>query len=104
MGLLGFITVASYFDNSRYPPRYFRQMIEAIVLVGVFGLVGFSFIDNAGHAGGLVSGLFLGWFFLRKNEQRTKKKDRRLKLAGAVALLALGFISAIAVYQMMVKI
>jgi len=101
MGLLGFITIAAYFDETRYPPRYFRQMIEAIVLVGVFGLVGFSFIDNAGHAGGLVSGLFLGWFFLRKNEQPIKEKERRLKLAGAVALLALGVISAIAVYRMM---
>lgn len=102
MGLLGFITIAAYFDKTRYPPRYFRQMIEAIVLVGVFGLVGFSFVDNAGHLGGLVSGLFLGWFFLKKNEQRIKEKKNLLELGGAAALLALGVISAIAVYRMMI--
>lgn len=102
MGLLGFITIAAYFDKTRYPPRYFRQMIEAIVLVGVFGLVGFSFIDNAGHFGGLVSGLFLGWLFLRNNEQQIKEKEKLLKLGGAVAFLALGVISTIAVSRMMI--
>jgi len=72
------------------------------VLVGVFGLVGFSFVDNAGHFGGLVSGLFWGGFFLRKNEQRIKEKEKLLKLGGAAALFVLGVTSAIAVYRMIV--
>ena len=101
MGLLGFITMAAYFDKTRYPSKYVRQMIEAIILVGLFGLVGFAFVDNAGHFGGLVGGLILGWLFLRKNEL-VKTKEKLLELGGAAALLALGVISAIAVYRMMV--
>ena len=101
MGLLGFITIAAYFDKTRYPPRYLRHMIEAIVLVGLFGLVGFAFIDNAGHFGGLVAGVFLGWLFLRKNEQWMHHKEKLLTLSGAAAVVALGVIAVIAVYRMM---
>jgi hypothetical protein len=35
MGLLGFITMAAYFDKNKYPPKYLRNSIEAIAFVGV---------------------------------------------------------------------
>ena len=101
MGLLGFITIASYFDKARYPPKYFRQMIETIISVGLFGLIGFAFIDNAAHFGGLIGGLCMGWLLLKKNEQSNKKDDNLLKLAGVVALLVLASITAFAVYRML---
>ncbi len=100
MGLLGFITVAAYFDRNRYPQKYFRQMIEAIVLTGFLGLFGFAFIDNAAHFGGLVAGLLLGWLLFRMNEQSVRKKKRLIEYSGAAALLVLGFIAAYAVYRM----
>lgn len=102
MGLLGFVTIAAYFDRTRYPPKYFRQMIQAIVLVGVFGLFGFAFIDNAAHLGGLVGGLLLGWFLLRRNGERMKAHERLLKFAAPAAVLTLGAIAAIAVLRMLI--
>ena len=101
MGLLGFITIASYFDRTRYPPKYLRQMIEAIVLVGALGVFGFAFIDNAAHLGGLGGGLLLGRFLLSKNAQRIKAQENFLKFGAPAALLTLGFIAAIAVYRML---
>jgi len=98
--LLGFITVAAYFDRNRYPQKYSRQMIEAIVSIGLFGLFGFAFIDNASHFGGLAGGLLLGWLLFRRKDQFIRKKRRLIELGGTAALLVLGIIAAYAVYRM----
>jgi rhomboid protease GluP len=102
MGLLGFITMAAYFDRTKYPSRYLRTLIEAIVFVGVFGLAGFAFIDNAAHFGGLCGGLLLGFVLLRRFDKQfeQQKLDRRLAALGVLSLLLLGLVAATAVWKM----
>jgi membrane associated rhomboid family serine protease len=101
MGLLGFITVAAYFEKTKYPPRYFRLMIQAIISVGLLGLFGFAFIDNAGHLGGLVGGLLLGWFCFRRNERWLTRNEKLVKFGGVAALVALMSTAAFAVYRLL---
>jgi membrane associated rhomboid family serine protease len=102
MGLLGFITMAASFNRTKYPPKYLRNLIEAIVFVGVWGLMGLAFIDNAAHLGGLCGGVLMGWALLRPFDRHFKKQrfDRLLTALGVVALLLLGLVAATAVLKM----
>lgn len=97
MGLLGFITAAAYFHRATYPHKYFRQLIEGILSVGLFGLLGFAFIDNAAHLGGLVGGLLLGWLVLRKQSQN----EKLFTVGGVAASFALAGVAVFAVYRML---
>lgn len=102
MGLLGFITMAACFDRTKYPAKYLRRSVEAIIFVGVWGLVGFAFIDNAAHLGGLCGGLLIGWVLLRpfgKHFERQKFARQAARL-GVITLLLLGLVAATAVWKM----
>ena len=101
MGLLGFITMAAYFDRTRYPPRYFRLMIEAIGFIGVFGLLGFAFIDNGAHLGGLLCGLWIGWLCFKEKGRWIKDHEKLIKVGGAVALFAVTVITAYTVQRLL---
>ena len=103
MGLLGFITMAAHFDKKNYPPGYLRNSIEAIVMIGVFGLFGFAFIDNAAHLGGLCGGLLLGWMLLGQYNQKSNKEKvgKRMVALGAAALVILGLAASIAIFKIL---
>jgi membrane associated rhomboid family serine protease len=102
MGLMGFITVAAYFDKKSFPSKYVRNSIEGIVMVGAFGLLGFAFIDNGAHLGGLIGGLVLGWLILRPRqpEPDRSKLSQRAVISGTVALLVLAGFAVVAILRM----
>lgn len=107
MGLLGFITVTAYFDKKTYPPKYLRNSIEAIVIIGVFGLLGYMFIDNAAHLGGLCGGLLLGWLLPRPYNQKSdegnppERSGRLVAAIGVAALIILGLGAAMAIVKIL---
>src|SRR5262245_17421527 len=85
LGLAGYPFVVAG-RNSGVPGWVRKMILSTIVSVGVLGLAGFAFIDNAAHAGGLLAGMLVGWV-----STSTLAADRPLDRP---ALDALGWASA----------
>ena len=63
LGCLGFLLIVTWRFKEELPGYLRANLIQSTFVVGIFGLLGNQFIDNAAHAGGLVGGLALGLIF-----------------------------------------
>jgi len=100
MGLLGFLTVEVWLHREKYPANYFRRVVEGVAFTGVLGVIGFLFIDNAAHFGGLLGGVGLGLLF---QKARVEYSGRVLSLLSVVSI-ALLFISALFTSNKLLKL
>lgn len=57
MGLLGFLLIFESLNAKLVPRLARRRLVAGVVLMGVMGWLGMSFIDNAAHVGGLLAGM-----------------------------------------------
>ena len=89
LGLLGFLLVFETLHRKLVPVSARRRLLVGVLATGVLGLVGFRFIDNAAHAGGLVAGMVYAAVVFPPSASpmrpRTLVRDRIFgALAGAV--------------------
>ncbi len=94
MGLLGFLLVFELLHSKLVPKPTRRRLIVGVVVTALMGVLGFRFIDNAAHLGGLVAGMvYAGVIFpSSKSPQRPRimKQDRMIAVAcGAVIVVGL---------------
>lgn len=89
LGLLGFLLMAGG-DATASRAWMRRGLLRMIAVIATTGLVGYFFIDNAGHAGGVLGGAFVGALSARAN-RIGGAWPRRLDICGysaGVVLLA----------------
>lgn len=60
VGMIGFLTWLVIVRRKELPYDFRSFAIRNIFLLAVLGVIGFFFVDNAGHAGGFIGGLFCG--------------------------------------------
>lgn len=98
MGWLGFLIVFETLHSRLVPRSARRRLVAGVILTGLIGLLGYRFIDNAAHAGGLLAGIAYALIVFPRSASAslpgTTLPDR---LAGSAALLVLLAAAAYAV-------
>ena len=96
MGWLGFLLVFETLHKSLVPRRARRRLLAGVFLTALIGLIGYRYIDNAAHAGGLLAGMLYAAIVFPPSSSphrpRTTVTDRAAGAAATVFLIgAAGF-------------
>lgn len=87
MGWLGFLLVFESLHGRLVPRRARRRLLAGVLLTGLIGMIGYRFIDNAAHLGGLLAGmLYAGIVFPKSASPNRPKSTLTDRIAGSVAL------------------
>jgi len=91
LGCLGFLLVVCQKFHHELPDYLRTSLLQATIVVTIFGLLGAGFIDNAAHAGGFLGGVAIGvcaWGWLRIAPKRSRPSVRLLGWGSLAVLLA----------------
>jgi len=102
MGWLGFLLVFETLHARLVPRSARRRLLAGIVLTGVIGVIGYRFIDNAAHAGGLVAGMaYAAIVFPASSSAHRPLTTITDQVVGTLAMLAVIGSAVLAVVKMM---
>ena len=101
MGMLGFLLVFEFLHRSLVPETATRRLLAGVVVTGVVGVIGFKWIDNAAHAGGLVAGMVYAFaLFPKSNSTHRPRETGADRLVGVVAFGVLVLSAAWACFKL----
>jgi membrane associated rhomboid family serine protease len=103
MGWLGFLLVFETLHHRLVPRSARRRLLAGVFLTGLIGLVGYRYIDNAAHIGGLFSGMLYALIVFPKSSSPHRPRSTVTDWAAGVIALAIATASAVfAAIQMII--
>jgi len=101
MGWLGFLLVFETLHSKLVPRSARRRLIGGVVMTALIGLVGYRFIDNAAHFGGLLAGMaYAGIVFPKSGSVMRPKMNLTDRIIGVGSLAAIAGSAIMAVMKM----
>ena len=87
MGWLGFLLVFETLHKELVPLRVRRRLLAGVFLTALIGLVGYRYIDNAAHAGGLLAGMVYAAIVFPKSSSAARPGSTSTdRIAGGICL------------------
>lgn len=100
MGWLGFLIVFETLHSKLVPRTARRRLMAGVLFTAIIGVLGYRFIDNAAHLGGLLAGMtYAAIVFPKSASPKRPASTLTDRLAGAGALGVLGVAAGLAVWR-----
>jgi membrane associated rhomboid family serine protease len=104
MGWLGFLLVFESLHGGLVPRSARRRLLAGVFVTGLIGLIGYRFIDNAAHIGGLIAGMIYAVIvFPKSNSLERPRSNITDRIAGSAALVVLTFSAIFAATRILFK-
>jgi membrane associated rhomboid family serine protease len=101
MGWLGFLLVFETLHAKLVPRSSRRRLLGGVAMTALIGLVGYKFIDNAAHFGGLLAGMaYAGIVFPKSGSVMRPKINQKDRIIGMVCLAAIAGSAILAILRM----
>ena len=101
LGLLGFLMVFESTHRNLVPESVRRRLLAGLVMTAAIGALGFRFIDNWAHGGGLVAGMLYAIIIFPRSASVSRPKETTGDLVtGYVALATCAISAAWAILQL----
>jgi membrane associated rhomboid family serine protease len=88
MGWLGFLLVFETLHSRLVPRSSRKRLAVAVLLTALLGVVGYRFIDNAAHAGGLIAGMIYAAVVFPKSASVHRPRTTKIDLAVGIVAMA----------------
>jgi membrane associated rhomboid family serine protease len=101
MGWLGFLLVFEILHTALVPRSAKRRLLGGVLMTALIGVVGYRFIDNAAHFGGLLAGMaYAGIVFPKSSSVLRPKMNLIDRIVGVGSLAVIAASAVIAVFRM----
>lgn len=98
MGWLGFLLVFETLHTALVPRSAKRRLIGGVLMTALIGVVGYRFIDNAAHFGGMIAGMAYAAIVFPKSGSVMRPKMNltdRIVGMGSLAVIAVSAVFAV---------
>jgi membrane associated rhomboid family serine protease len=101
MGWLGFLLVFETLHGRLAPRKSRRRLLAGLLLTVLIGLIGYRFIDNAAHGGGLVAGMLYALIVFPKSTSTHRPASNLTDwIAGGLAMTVLVASAGFAIWRL----